>query len=166
MRDSKRTLIKNRRPQGGHAVVTFTPQVQSICPVTSSCTPPSGSEFPKGTTTVTCTATNAAGSTSCSFTITVNDKEPPMINCPADVTQANDPGQCGAIVNYPPPTVTDNCPGATAVCSPASGSFFPVGTTMVTCTATDASGNTSTCTFNVTVIRTGPPCPPANFTVF
>jgi hypothetical protein len=37
------------------------------------------------------------------------------------------------------------------VCSPASGSTFPVGTTTVTCTATDASGNTATCSFTVSV---------------
>jgi len=36
-------------------------------------------------------------------------------------------------------------------CAPASGSLFPVGTTTVTCTATDASGNTATASFQVTV---------------
>jgi hypothetical protein len=47
------------------------------------------------------------------------------------------------------PVVTDNCPGATFVCAPASGSCFPIGTTTVTCTATDAAGNTATCSFAV-----------------
>ena len=46
--------------------------------------------------------------------------------------------------------MTDNCPGATVVCSPASGSCFPIGSTPVTCTAMDASGNTATCSFAVT----------------
>jgi hypothetical protein len=36
-------------------------------------------------------------------------------------------------------------------CTPASGSLFPVGTTTVTCTATDAAGNVSGGTFFVTV---------------
>ena len=46
---------------------------------------------------------------------------------------------------------TDNCdPSPSVSCSPASGSGFPVGTTAVTCTATDASGNSSTSTFKVT----------------
>src|SRR6185503_12292687 len=50
-------------------------------------------------------------------------------------------------------TASDNCPGVTVVCTPASGSCFPVGTTTVTCTATDASGNTATCSFTVTVFN-------------
>lgn len=48
-------------------------------------------------------------------------------------------------------------PTTTVVCDPPSGSAFPVGTTVVTCTATDSSGNTSTCTFTVTVQDTGSP---------
>src|SRR6185503_10399280 len=99
----------------------------------------SGSFFPVGTTTVTCTETGVpsgpTGGASCSFTVTVTDDQPPTITCPANVTVSNDPNQCGAVVNYPAPTITDNCPGAfTATCVPASGSFFPVGTTTVTCT--------------------------------
>jgi hypothetical protein len=90
---------------------------------------------------------------SCSFTVTVNDTQPPVIVCPSNifgVTPA--PGGNGVVVNYPDPVVTDNCPlGANPfVCTPPSGSTFPVGTTTVTCTATDASGNMSTCTFRVT----------------
>ena len=56
------------------------------------------------------------------------------LTCPANVTQENDPNQCGAVVNYPAPTTTGDC--GTVTCSPSSGSFFPVGTTTVTCTAT------------------------------
>ncbi|MFE4706809.1 HYR domain-containing protein, partial [Peribacillus simplex] len=85
-----------------------------------------------------------------------------------NITQDNDPGVCGAIVNYPPPTVNDNCPGATSFCFPPSGSFFPVGTTMVACRAVDAAGNISArCSFTVTVIDTEPPVikGPADFTV-
>ena len=39
------------------------------------------------------------------------------------------------------------------VCNPPSGSCFPVGVTTVTCTATDASGNTATCSFTVSVFN-------------
>ena len=42
-----------------------------------ACDPPSGSSFPKGTTTVTCTA----GGSTCSFTVTVNDCEAPRVAC-------------------------------------------------------------------------------------
>ncbi len=114
------------------------------------CSPASGSFFPVGTTTVTCTSEKA----SCTFTITVNDTQPPVITCPANVTAVTAltcPATAGTIVNFPPATATDNCPNVTVICSPASGSTFPVGTTTVTCTATDAGGNTATCPFTVTV---------------
>ena len=111
----------------------------------------SGSTFPVGTTTVTVTATDAAGNTSaCTFTVTVNDTEDPVVTCPANITTVNDPGQCGAAVSFTA-SLTDNCPGATVSYFPASGSVFPIGTTLVTATATDAAGNTSSCTFSVTV---------------
>ncbi|HTF37218.1 MAG TPA: HYR domain-containing protein, partial [Blastocatellia bacterium] len=47
-----------------------------------------------------------------------------------------------------------NCPGVTVVCNPPAGSCLPVGVTTVTCTATDASGNTATCSFTVTTFDT------------
>ena len=127
----------------------------------------SGSFFNVGTTTVTLTASNSCGSVNCSFTVTVNDTQPPTVTCPSNISVSNAPGQCGAIVNYPTPTASDNCPGVTVSGVPASGSFFPVGTTTVTITATDASGNTGTCTFTVTVNETEPPVAtcPANITV-
>jgi HYR domain-containing protein/type IX secretion system substrate protein len=77
---------------------------------------------------------------------------PPVITCPANITQNNDAGQCGANVSYPPATATDDCPGVTITYSKASGSFFPVGNTTVTATATDAGGLTDVCTFDVTVV--------------
>jgi hypothetical protein len=57
----------------------------------------------------------------------------------------------GATVTYNV-TASDNCPGVTTVCAPPSGSVFPLGTTTVTCIATDTSGNTATCSFTVTVV--------------
>ncbi len=139
------------------ATVTYpAPTVTDNCTgATVSCTPASGTVFQKGTTTVTCTATDAAANTAtCSFTVTVNDMQPPAVVCPANVTataNTTQGNQTGALVSYTSPTATDNCPGATVVCAPASGSFFPTGTTTVTCTATDASANTATCSFTVTV---------------
>ena len=130
---------------------------------TPSCSPASGSTFLKGTTTVTCTVQDASkNSSNCTFTITVIDNQPPMITCPPNQVRSTNPNQCQAVVTYPAPTVTDNCPGATAVCSPASGSTFPKGVTTVTCTATDAVGSTANCMFTVTVNDTQPPvitCP-------
>ncbi len=112
--------------------------------------------FPGGTSTVTAIALNGAGMANCSFKVTVNDTTAPVIACPANVTAFNDPGVCGAAVQFNI-TATDNCPGVLVTSVPASGSFFAVGTTTVTASATDAAGNISTCTFTVTVIDNEPP---------
>jgi hypothetical protein len=127
------------------------------------CVPASGSVFPPGTTTVTCTATDDAGNTeSCDFEVIVDDSSPPEIVCLGDIF-----AECesidGAVVDYPAPVISNECNGApTYECIPASGSRFPIGMTVVTCTATDQSGNSSTCTFKVQVDDTTPPetmCP-------
>lgn len=123
------------------AVVTYpAPTPSGTCGVIN-CSPASGSFFPVGTTTVTCTPASGTG---CTFTVTVQDTQAPNITCPANVTVQNSPGQNGAVVNYPAPVVTDNCPAPPApVCAPASGSFFPVGVTTVTCTAGGGGGCTN-----------------------
>jgi hypothetical protein len=140
-------VVSNDSNQCG-AIVNY-PTPASGCPVT--CTPASGSFFPVGVTTVNCTS--AAGS--CSFTVTVKDTQPPNITCPANVTaNTNNPNGGGVVVNYPPPVATDNCPGVTVTSTPPSGSTFNIGTTTVTCTATDHAGNTTSCTFTVTVFNT------------
>ena len=141
------------------AIVTYAAPTTSGGCGTVTATPASGSFFPVGTTTVNVTSTTGGG---CSFTVTVNDTQAPVITCPANITKSNDANQCGAVVTFPTITATDNCPGVTVTTSPTSGSFFPVGTTTVTATATDAHGNTSTCTFTVTVNDTQAPvitCP-------
>jgi subtilisin-like proprotein convertase family protein len=125
-------ITQTNDPDQCGAVITYpAPTTTGSCG-TITCSPASGSFFPVGTTTVTCTSSTGP---SCSFTVTITDDQPPTITCPANITKSNDPNQCGAVVNYPSPTITDNCPGTfTATCTPASGSFFPVGTTTVTCT--------------------------------
>jgi hypothetical protein len=132
------------------------PTVESCLPIASlTCVPASGFFFPVGTTTVTCTATDSAGNKgTCTFPVIILDSEAPKITCPSNITVPAQTGVCGAIVSYAAPA-TDNCPGVTTVCTPPSGSTFPFGTTTVTCTATDASGNKATCSFTVTV--TGSP---------
>jgi len=114
----------------------------------------SGNIFPVGTTSVVVNATDVAGNvTTCSFTITVMDDVPPSITCPSNITTTAQANTCGAIVNYAMPTATDNCTGTTVTrtAGPASGSFFPVGTTTVTHRATDMGGNSVDCSFTVTV---------------
>ncbi len=130
----------------------------------------SGATFPVGMNTVTYTATDAAGNTaSCSFTITVIDNNPPAISCPANITVNAAAGTCAQVVTYTPPVGTDNCSGVTTARTAglASGATFPVGVNTVTYTATDAAGNTASCSFTITVVDNIPPaisCP-ANITV-
>jgi hypothetical protein len=57
----------------------------------------------------------------------------------------------GEVVSFSVNASDEVDPSPTVVCVPPSGSFFPRGTTIVTCTATDASGNESSCEFPVTV---------------
>ena len=140
----------------------------------------SGSFFAVGTSTVTYTATDNAGNTaSCSFTVTVNDTESPTISCNItgsnrrllsgkdkikngastqrnfanDMTIDNDPGVCGAEVEYLN-EVNDNCSGFTVVQTAGlpSGSVFPVGTTTNSFLVTDGAGNAADCSFDVTVV--------------
>ncbi len=144
--------------------VTFSVAASDACGgVTVGCVPASGSTFPKGVTTVICTATDGSGnSTNCSFTVTVNDTQPPSIVCPSNIVDNSDPGQCGMTNVTYAATATDNCPGAIVTCVPPSGSDFPNGLTMVTCTATDAAGNLAECSFAVSINDTEPPsitCP-------
>jgi parallel beta-helix repeat protein len=150
------------------AVVTFTASatdlVDGTVPVSAS--PASGSTFPLGTTTVKLTSTDAHGNTATSsFTVTVHDTTPPTIATPANII-AEATGPTGAVVTFTA-SATDLVDGAVPVSAlPASGSTFPLGTTMVKLTSTDAHGNTATSSFTVTVRDTTPPAiaTPANLT--
>ncbi|MBI3416214.1 MAG: HYR domain-containing protein [Verrucomicrobia bacterium] len=108
-------------------------------------------QFPVGTNLVTWTATDVNGNTAtCAQLVVVVDTQPPAITCPPNITVAATPGQSSSNVVFTF-IATDNCTIASLVSVPASGSAFPIGTTAVTNTATDLSGNSSSCTFNVTV---------------
>lgn len=144
------------------AVVNFTATATDTDPVTISCTPPSGTAFPKGTTTVQCTATDSVGATdSCSFTVTVNDTENPVITCPANIVAGNDPGLCSATIDPGTPTATDNCAIDTIVGTRNDGqplnAPYPVGTTIIAWKATDTSNNIATCSQTIVVNDVEPP---------
>ena len=133
-----------------------------------TCEPPSGSTYALGTTTVICSATDAAGNTSTdSFPVTVVDTTAPSVQAPDDeVAEATGPS--GAKVAYGDASATDLVDGAVSTsCSPASDTVFGLGATTVTCTATDAAGNTGTASFQVTVVDTTAPevTAPANLVV-
>jgi len=125
----------------------------------------SGSSFPVGTTTNTFVVTAANSQTaSCTFTVTVTDNQPPTIICPTNIAKNTDAGQCSAVTTYTV-TASDNCAYTLTRTSPsgtASGSAFPLGTTNVAWSVSDAGGNATSCAFTVTVTDNAPPtiiCP-------
>src|SRR5262245_47794 len=79
---------------------------------------------------------------------------PPRITCPVTVSEQSPSGQ-STPVTYGSATAVDGTAPVTIACAPASGSLFPVGSTTVTCTATDAQQRTDRCTFPIVV--TAPP---------
>ncbi|WSV26080.1 HYR domain-containing protein [Streptomyces griseus] len=96
------------------------------------------------------------------ISITVNDVDVPVVT--VDDRTARAPDDDGARISYTA-TATDPQDGELPVtCVPPSGSLFPVGTTTVTCTATDSAGNTGadTARFEVLepVVPPDPPTPP------
>ena len=119
----------------------------------------SGTMYPIGTTLVCFRATDPSGNfRNCSFTVTIlDDQVPTLTNCPSDITTSADATMCGTLVNYVSPTVADNCTVTLSRSGPASGSIFSVGDTQVQFSATDASGNVVTCSFNVHVDDTSSP---------
>ncbi|MGW2823186.1 HYR domain-containing protein [Streptomyces sp. NPDC001443] len=125
-------------------------------PTQVTCTPPSGSVFPVGRTTVTCTSTDSRENTGTdTAVITVVDTTPPVVTVTDRTVAAIGPD--GAPIDYTA-TAQDLVDGPVAVtCAPPSGSTFPIGKTTVTCTATDAAGNTGTDTAVFTVIDNAPP---------
>ncbi|ATB29455.1 ELWxxDGT repeat protein [Melittangium boletus] len=116
-----------------------------------------GQLYPLGTRTFIAQAWDESGNTSsCTYDVVVRDTTPPTLKCPAAVTvEASEAG--GAFVGYAAATASDTVSAVTVTYSQASGSRFPLGTTLVTATARDAAGNTSSCSIPVTVRDTRPP---------
>ena len=142
----------------GRTVTFSTPTATDLgASVPVNCVPGSGSTFAVGETTVVCTATDGAGnSASKSFKVTVQDSLPPVFGPAPDVNANAAPG--GTVVTYTNPTATDAVAGVVAVnCTPASGSTFPIGSTLVSCSASDPSGHSASTTFHVIVADHTPP---------
>ncbi|HSB11034.1 MAG TPA: HYR domain-containing protein [Blastocatellia bacterium] len=154
------TGVSTKAPPGASSAVVNYPAptaTDNCAEVDVMCSPPSGGAFPIGATLVTCTAADLASNiTHCFFNVTVFDATAPVIVCPANVRVSPQPGATSAVVTYPLPRVTDDQPGVSVQCVPSSGSTFPLCSTTVICTATDASGNTSNCSFAVLVAPPGP----------
>ncbi len=129
----------------------------------------SGSYFKLGAYQLTYVAKDQSGnSASCVINVAVSDFEAPIIVCPPDITIANNPGLCGAVVNFSMANAHDNDGSDYTpykVMGLASGAVFPIGTTLQVFKVADANGNIATCGFNVIVTDTEAPqftaCPPS-----
>lgn len=77
---------------------------------------------------------------------------PPSLACVEGVSRATI-NAAGLAVNFDTPPVTDGQGSVSVTCSPSSGETFPIGTTAVTCTATDTLNRTATCSFTVSVSK-------------
>lgn len=126
--------------------------------------PGPGSVFPLGATPVTATVSDAAQNrAACAFQVHVVDTTPPAITCPSPAP-VEATGNGGADVEFVT-TATDAVTLAPAVAYDGGhgpGTFFALGTTHVTATATDAAGNPASCQFDVEVVDHTPPtivCP-------
>ncbi len=124
-------------------------------PVTVSQSP--NGPYPLGVTSVILTVTDSHGASSqCAATVTVVDSVAPVFPvAPSGVDVRATPGSTSATVAFATPTATDACGGAAVSCVPGSGSVFALGTTTVTCTAIDGSGNQATTSFAVYVRNSG-----------
>src|SRR5207302_5969625 len=113
--------------------------------------PAAGTVVGLGAHTITVTATDAAGnSATCTTSFTVTDNTPATVTCPA-ATSASAGANCQAAVPnvLSGVTVSDNCSSAGTITlgqSPAAGTLVGPGTYTITVTATDAAGNSATCT--------------------
>lgn len=109
-----------------------------------------------GANNVTLTAIDASNNVgSATATVTLIDAIAPTITgCPADITVYAQSAICSGIATWTVPSASDNCTVSSLTSDYNSGHIFPLGSTVVTYTATDNSGNVTTCSFTVYVIPT------------
>jgi microsomal dipeptidase-like Zn-dependent dipeptidase len=141
--------------------VSFTAAAQSTCtgqPYPVVCTPPSGSAFPPGKTVVTCVAsadgaslTNVGTTVTKTFNVFVGVTNRPIVLTPGPINICIPPGQVNALVNYTVQALDAAGVPVTISSTPASGSLFPLGSTVVNVTASDSYGNSTAASFPVVV---------------
>ncbi|MBL7828626.1 MAG: HYR domain-containing protein [Saprospiraceae bacterium] len=141
-------------------------------PVTVTSDPVSPQTFGQGVHTVFFTATDGTATATASFTVTVKEEVDPVMLCPTDTVVVNTAGivlfgqgfitdfdtiaGCNSIeLSFALPQATDNCLPAPEVSQSAgtlSGGAFAIGVHDLTFLATDAAGNTTTCSVTIAVV--------------
>lgn len=154
---SPNIIVNANGPTGGRVVTFPSPTITGTDCGTVTCNPASGSFFPIGTTTVTCSS-SALSTVNCSFTVTVNtapvERKVKNVDSGIVLTEfTNNPE--GTIVTYPSYIVTaaitaTGFGGERLVFDPPSGSFFPLGLTLVV--VRDNDGNTFSFFVNVVLL--------------
>ncbi len=106
-----------------------------------------------GGVTASVTVDNGYHTATATTSIGIVDTTAPTLNLPDSVSTAAT-SDSGAPVSWTATATDAVWQTVTPVCTPSSGSTFPIGSTTVTCTATDGAGNTSSGSFDVTVFQT------------
>lgn len=146
---------------GQPLAVTLTPTVTGgVTPVSTTCSPQSGSLFPVGTTSFSCTAVDAiAQKSSCTSNVVImastplppsSTPTPFTLTCPT-IAPVAATGQ-RTTVTYADPTISGGVRPIELRCRPKSGSKFPVGQTTVECEAVDATKQIASCT-TIAIVR-------------
>ena len=151
-------ITKDTDPGSRTAIVTFAAtETVGIPESTITYSHNSGTSFPLGTTTVTATATNAVGSTSCTFTVTVVDNEKPTVATQDIVVQLDANGDISITAEQINNGSTDNFDIATLALDNTTFTCANLGTNTVTLTVTDVNGNSASANAIVTVKDTTAP---------
>jgi large repetitive protein len=151
MRFPERVDVEAASPDGAVANFTVMAWAADQAPLTPTCSPRTGSRFPLGRRTVTCSAADGSERVTRRFAVVVADTSAPRLIVPPDVTWETI--AAARVVDYDV-SARDRVDGVVAVdCTPRSGSTFSLGTRRVRCTATDEGGNLARGSFAVTVVR-------------
>ncbi|XP_070537269.1 hyalin-like [Ptychodera flava] len=147
--------IQNKTETAKPTAVVYWPELNATDnsgSVNVTCTHQQGNEFFIGSTNVYCNATDPSGNwNTCNFTITIRDEEKPNIICQDDIEHPTLVGKDFAIVNLSFPNATDNSGNVNVTCSHESGTEFTIGSTNISCNASDPYGNWDSCQFQVIV---------------
>jgi hypothetical protein len=145
-------------PDGAPVSFSFSAVDRVDGPVPVICDRTSGSVFPIGRTIMNCSTTDSHDNTiRREIPIDVRDTTPPSLTLPPDFAGLEATSAQGRQVSVAA-SATDIVDGGRPVaCVPAPGSFFPIGTTTVMCTAQDTRGNVGTGSFTIHVQDTTPP---------
>jgi Tol biopolymer transport system component len=162
-------------PKGNPAIAAFLAGASATdgCEPTPTLSNNAPAVFPKGTTTVTFTATGIdflGTSSTCNADLQVVDTTPPVVTCPSSIsvecaqTGGTPAGQPMIAAFLAGASASDSC-GATSAPSNNAPAFFALGTTPVTFTSVDSAGVPGHCTANVTIVDTTKPTLPADTTI-